>query len=284
VGGRTRYGSRVLFLAPWNGFTLAGTRHRPFQGDPDGLAVTEEEVRDFLGEVCRALPGVQLRREDVSFFHKGFLPMDGTDAASGEVRLAKHYRIHDHAKENGVDGLVTVIGVKYTTARDVAEKTVDVLFRKLGRPAVPSVSRRMRLDGGDLQRFTGFRENVATSGAFGLTPEVLNHLAVLYGTAYPEVLKYIEKDPAFGRTVPGSTLVLAAEIVHAVREEAAVRLSDAVRRRTNLGSGRNPGAESLRFCAGLMAGELGWDPERIDAEIRDTEAAYRTAPGGKSWA
>jgi glycerol-3-phosphate dehydrogenase len=36
--------------------------------------------------------------------------------------------------------LVTVQGVKYTTARGVAEKAVDLVFRRLGRPDAPCLT------------------------------------------------------------------------------------------------------------------------------------------------
>jgi glycerol-3-phosphate dehydrogenase len=36
-----------------------------------------------------------------------------------------------------VAGLVTLQGVKYTTARGVAEKAVDLVFHRLGRPEPP---------------------------------------------------------------------------------------------------------------------------------------------------
>jgi glycerol-3-phosphate dehydrogenase len=280
--GRAHRGSRVLFIAPWGEFTLIGTHHRPYAGDPDGLAVTEDEIGEFLGEAARAYPGTVLDRRDVTFFHKGFLPMDGVNPKTGEVQLAKHYRIHDHARENGVEGLVSVVGVKYTTARDVAQKTVDLLFRKLRKERRKSVSRETPISGGDIQRFGKFQEKVAESAPFGLPRKITDRLTIHYGTDYPNILKCIEKNPELGGTVPGSDKVIAAEIVHAVREEAAVKLADVILRRTGLGAGRNPGAACLAFCAGLMAVELGWDKSRIEREIRETESCYRTVRGKTS--
>jgi glycerol-3-phosphate dehydrogenase len=44
-------------------------------------------------------------------------------------------RVVDHEEEDGIPGLVSMRGVKLTTARAEAEKTVDLVFRRLGRPA-----------------------------------------------------------------------------------------------------------------------------------------------------
>ncbi len=280
--GRVFRGKRVLFFSPWGEFTLIGTYHRPFDGNPGDLAVSEEEIGLFLHEAASAYPGTALQREDVTFFHKGFLPMDGVDSNTGEVRLTKHYRIHDHARENGVEGLVSVIGVKYTTARDVAEKTINVLLGKLKGKFGKSVTCSSALYGGDVHRFEKFQEKVAESAPFGLSRNVTDRLTVHYGTDYPNVLKTIEKNPDLGGTVPGSNSVIAAEIVHAVREEAAVKLADVILRRTDLGAGGHPGAACLEFCAGLMAKELGWDQSRIRREIDETAAVYLPVRGGKS--
>jgi glycerol-3-phosphate dehydrogenase len=267
-------GSRILFIAPWQGVTLAGTFHKPYTGGPEAMAVSEADIETALAEVGRAVPGAAFRREDVSFFHKGFLPMEGVNPKTGEVRLTPHYRIHDHSVENGVEGIVTVVGVKYTTARDVAERTVKLLVKKLGMPVGSSISRNTPLHGGDVRRFVSFSENVTASAPFGLTPAVLNHLLSQYGTDYPAVLKLIEGRPDLGKTLPGSNEVIGGQIVHAVREEAAVHLSDAVRRRTGLGSAKHPGAAALEACGRLMAAELGWDGARLKDEIRDADAAY----------
>jgi len=56
-------------------------------------------------------------------------------AARG-LSLLGHSKVCDHSAD-GVANLVSVVGVKYTTARAVAEQVTDLVFAKLGRPAVP---------------------------------------------------------------------------------------------------------------------------------------------------
>jgi glycerol-3-phosphate dehydrogenase len=50
----------------------------------------------------------------------------------GHVELARHERVIDRN-----DNMITVAGTKYTTARAVAQRVTDAVFKKLGRPAVP---------------------------------------------------------------------------------------------------------------------------------------------------
>jgi glycerol-3-phosphate dehydrogenase len=287
--GRTKFrredgsvyrGKRVLFITPWRRVTLAGTVHKPYTGDPDDMTVTETEIQAFLEEFNGAYPGTVIRREDVSFFHKGFLPMDGVNAKTGEVRLTKHYRLHDHEKEDGVSGLWTVVGVKYTTARDVAKKAVDAVCSKSKIKTGKSVSHKTPLTGGGIERFETFLSEALSQNVTGLTGSAIRHLVYQYGSEYGRILEYAEMHPIWKKTVPGSKdneghAVIAAEIIHAVREEAAVKLTDAVLRRTDLGAAGNPGEACLKTCAALMAKELGWDEKREKSELTETRAVFQ---------
>ena len=267
-------GSRVLFLSPWRHYTLAGTFHRPFEGDPDGLEITEHEIRIALDEVNGACPGAAILRQEVTFAHKGFLPMDGVDPKTGEVRLTKHYHIRDHGHEDGAEGLMSVAGVKYTTARDVAERTVGRILKKLGRRAASS-TRTKPLAGGDIHAFPTYLNHFVKSDPYALSDDVRRHLVCQYGTDHVSVLRLIEEDADRRNRIPGSHEVTEAEVVYAVREEMAQKLSDVLLRRTDLGSGEYPGDAAVERCAGIMAGELGWHPDRIRSEVEEVQSIYR---------
>lgn len=267
-------GSRVLFMAPWRHYTLIGTYHSPYSGDPDALRVTEDEIQTFLDEINNAYPGAPILREEISFFHKGFLPMDGINKSTGEVKLTKHYILYDHSREDGLEGLISVVGVKYTTARYVAQKAVDMVFRKLGKKPAKSMSDKITLIGGDIDRFGDFMAEAISRSQHRLTEEVIRHLVYNYGSEYRRILQYIDEHSILGKTVPGSHEVLTAEIVHSIREEMALKLKDVVFRRTDLGSGSNPGDAALNTCAKMMAKELGWDKTRMKQEIVEVQEAY----------
>jgi glycerol-3-phosphate dehydrogenase len=267
--GSTKNGSRVLFMTPWNGVTMVGTYHLLYPGDPDDLAVRESEVQDFLAEVNRALPDNPVKREEVTFFHKGFLPANGINAKTGEVNLTPHYKLVDHKRE-GLDGLLSVIGVKYTTARGVAEAAVNLACRKLGKSGDGKTSRSTPVFGGGMADLASFVRSAETS-APKLKPETVRRLVSHYGTEWNKVV-----DPASSpKQLPGSE-VFEAEILYAIQNESAVRLVDVVLRRTDLGSYGPPKAEALKACADIMAKELGWKPERVKEEIAAVEAVYKT--------
>jgi glycerol-3-phosphate dehydrogenase len=270
-------GKHVLFMTPWRHVTLVGTYHQPYHGHPDDMKVTEEDIQSFLREVNSAYPGEPIQRKEVSFYYKGFLPMKGIHPRTGEVILTKHYRIHDHQTENGLKGMISVIGVKFTTARDVAEKTLDFIFRKMGKKPPPCITQHTRLIGGEIENFTQFVTEAEERNRHTLPQSVLRHLVYSYGSNYPKILHYGTENSGYFMTLPGSSEVLLAEVIHAVRDEMAVKLSDVILRRTDLGSSAHPGKDSLKACAEIMAKELGWNPSRMKTEIEETEEIYRPA-------
>ncbi len=269
----------VLFMAPWRGCTIIGTFHRPYNDAQVRLQATEEEVELFLREVNSAYPGQPLCMDDVVFVHKGFLPMEGLNPTTGEVQLTKRYRLYDHAREGGPEGLISVVGVKYTTARDVAEKTIDLSLRKLGRPCGPSPSRNTPLQGGDIARFAQFMEEAIRRAPGGLKPAAVRHLVLSYGSEFEQILYYGKENPEALALIPGSEEVVQAEVVHAARAEMACTLADAVLRRTDLGSAGHPGQEAINGCAHLMGKELGWTPSRVQAERAEMARTFAALRG-----
>ncbi|HSD25816.1 MAG TPA: FAD-dependent oxidoreductase [Vicinamibacteria bacterium] len=120
-----RAGGRYLFLVPWEGRTIVGTSYEPAEAPPsDPLA--------FLDECSTTFPWAGIGRGDVAVVHEGLVP--GRGGASG---LNTRPRLHDHEAEDGLPGLVSLQGVKYTTARAVAEQAVDLVARRLGRALPP---------------------------------------------------------------------------------------------------------------------------------------------------
>lgn len=260
-------GSRLFFVAPWRGTSLIGTDYAPYEGDPDEFRITAADVEPFLADFNEAYPAGHLKLEDVTFVHGGLLPMKEASAQTGSVRLTKHFDIRDH-RQDGLEGLLTVIGVKYTTARDVAERAVDRIFESWDKIPPTSTSATTRLTGGEIVRFDDFVQKKVQADPLGIGEAAMRRLATNYGVACEDVLA-----PAVeGRG--GARAALRAEVIYVVRNEMALKLADVILRRTGLGSAGHPGAETLHFAAQVMARELDWTEARILQEIAEVEAAY----------
>jgi glycerol-3-phosphate dehydrogenase len=274
--GRPIRRSRVLFLVPWRGCSLIGTRHIPFDGPPEAYRVTEETIEDFIDEINAAYPGAALARKDVYNVHVGFLPVVDGDAGTDTVRLVRQARLHDHEREQGLAGVITVVGVKYTTARQVAEKAVDLAVAKLGRGGAPCRTQMTPAYGGQIDRFHEFLAGARALRPSDVSDAAIQHVVYSYGSEYSQVLRYIDEEPTWRRTISPGSPVLEAEVIHAVRDEMAQTLGDVVQRRTELGAAGLPGGEALRRCAELMAAELNWDGARVERELAELQGAYAT--------
>jgi glycerol-3-phosphate dehydrogenase len=169
--------------------------------------------------------------------------------------------------------LISVVGVKFTEARYVASKAVDLVFRKLGTPPPPSLTATTRVDGGRIEHLDRFLAQEAQRQSAELTPEVVSGLIYRYGSTYSAVLKYLANDTPFEPPPAGLPRLVEAEILHAVREEMAQKLTDVLFRRTTLGSFEALGEEYLRACAAVMAPELGWDETTLNKEVDEAQAA-----------
>lgn len=256
---------RLLFLMPWRGQTLAGTYYRLHQGAADSMKVTEQDIDILLSDLTHAYPSADITQNDIACVLPGLLPARHAQLVNEEPVLANHFSIIDHARRDATEGLVTVVGVKYTTARDVAERTLRQVMSKLGRKAVISGSDRRALPGGHIPDFlAGLQRAKADSRC---PAAVMEHLFFNYGDETSAVLALGKENPSRLVQVDTTTPVIGAEVVHAVRSEMALTLGDVVFRRTDLGSAGRPSPGALATCAQIMASECGWDSSRCESEI-----------------
>ena len=267
-------GSRLFFITPWHNRSLIGTAHLPYDGDPDSLKVTEGEIQSFLDEINDAYPAACLKRQDVCFAYGGLLPMAWNSNGTGDVQLAKKYCIRDHQKAEGVEGLVSVIGVKFTEARHVAERIVDLVFRKLGRKPPKSLTAVTPLHGGQIEQFDDFLFQGIKRRPEGWSAPAIRHLISNYGSEYLRVLKYLNEDPEPTQTITDVSTLIKAEVLHGIREEMAQKLTDVIFRRTELGSAGYPGDTCLKTCAAIMSKALGWDKARTQKEVEKVQAVF----------
>ena len=255
--------SRMLFVAPWRKTSIVGTYYSTCDRNPQSWPITESEIDKFLAQINSAYPSAQLTRADIAFVHQGVLPRKGINP-QGEPTLNKHYRITNHAKA-GLNGLFSVTGVKYTTARDVAQKTLDLVLQTWQKKASASISATTPVYGGDISDWAGFLQEAQQKTGF--PSEIITSLVFNYGSAYPDVLSYLDIDDPKDK-IDLEKAILKAQILYAIEQEMAQNLSDILLRRTELASAGSLTKEVLTFCTEVMGKQLGWNSDRIKAELQ----------------
>lgn len=260
---------RFLFAAPWGHVSIIGTSHDPHDGGPD-LRVTRAQADALLAEARQAFPGAALTDEDIRLVHRGLLPMVSAD--NGHVKLLRESVVVRH-RAQGIAGLVSIFGVRYTTARQTAEDAVDAVFGELGYPLPPPCRTHLiPVEGGDVPDLNALVQR--TSAAVpGLPESVARRLVVAYGTRAQDVAT--TSGPAvLAWPLSDACEITGAEILYAVRSEGAVTLADAVVRRTGAGSAGHPGMDALSRAGTIMGDELGWTDARRHEEIGAVDAFY----------
>jgi glycerol-3-phosphate dehydrogenase len=264
---------RYLFMIPWRDVSLLGTSHDAHAGTADQLKVSRWDLEAFLKDGREAFPMANLTAADVRLVHRGLLPTISGDGT--HVRLLRESRVVDHS-QHGVPGLVSVFGVRYTTARQTAQEAVDAVFRVLGHQTPPACrTAETPLQGGSINRMDTFLRAVAQRDVNGVAPETLKRIATTYGTGYDHVLQTMRDVPQLGLPLGRECGVLGAEILYAARHEMAVRLTDALIRRTEAGAAGHPGSDAVEHAAAIMARALDWDERRMRNEIAEVDAFYR---------
>ena len=138
--------SRLFFITPWQDVSVIGTTHFPYEGDPDDYEVTEDEIDEFLAEINESYPSANLTKDKVLYVYGGLTPAE-PETVRGEVGRSKRAEVIDHGLTGDNDGLVSVVGVKFTTSRLVAERVVSLLQKKLGFKPSPGRARKVQLPG-----------------------------------------------------------------------------------------------------------------------------------------
>jgi glycerol-3-phosphate dehydrogenase len=264
---------RYLFMVPWRDVSMLGTSHDAHEGPADALKVSRWDLEAFLKDAREAFPHANLTAADVRMIHRGLLPMISGEGS--HVRLMKESQVVDHSK-HGLPGLVSVFGVRYTTARHTAQRAVDAVFHALGHETPPPCrTAETPLQGGSINRMDSFLKAVSQRDVDGIPTDTLKRIATTYGTGYDRVLQMARDVPSLARPLGRVCDVIGAEILYAARREMALKLSDALIRRTEAGAAGHPGSDAVERAAAIMARAHDWDEWRMRNEIAEVESFFR---------
>ncbi len=266
--------TRHLFLVPWRQFSLVGVWHKVTDAPADTVSLPRAELEQFIEEVNGAYPGLDLTPSHIRMANYGLVPFGENAPDAVDLSYGKRSPLIDHAREESIDGLVTLIGVRYTMARGDAANALDLVERKLGRTPRRPPTHREPLHGGTIPDFESLVTRIR-SDARNLPPAAARALAHNHGTAYTDVLRHAAARPELDSTLAG-TDVPAAAVVSAIHDEAAVTLEDIVFRRTDLGTAGHPGADALQQCARIAGETFGWNDARVRDELAQVEQRFPT--------
>ena len=261
---------RMIFVIPWRQFSMVGTTDTDFDGDPDRLWATREEVEYLLGAVRPALPDPRVTLDQVVYTYAGVRPLAFEEGSSAS-RVSRDHKV---VVEGDGGRFLSITGTKLTCFRSLAEEVGDRVMRALGR-RVPSRTAELTLEGLDdeagkieARTWMDVSEEMA---ATGLSREPLEILVETYGRGFARVLTLLRKLPDGAERLCPRNPEIVAQLHHAVREEMAVSLQDFLLRRTGIGQSPCLGLDCFESVGRRMGELAAWSPRRLQAELE----AYR---------
>lgn len=265
---------RPFFIIPWNQQYLIGTTDIRYDGDPADVVAEPEELEYLLDETNRVFPAANLSRADIHFAYSGVRPLPKRDKGPESAITRKHI-IFKHKKS--AKGLVSIIGGKLTTYRNLAEQAVDVAIASAGLVAKPCKTRSLPLPGATNIDVVGEQ----LTRLDNLSPKCIERLLSIYGSRAIEILgssasttpvKYLDDDKT----------VLAEEVAFVIKNEMAVCLTDIVHRRLMVGLQADQGVTMANEIASIAASVAGWDKAERDRQLkglRDYNARFKAQAG-----
>ncbi len=258
---------RLVLVIPWMGRYMIGTTDIRFDGEPDEARCDIGEAEYLLTEVNSLIPEAGLSLDDVLYTFSGVRPLPYVPDKA-ESSVARSHSLHDHAAD-GLAGLITVIGGKLTTYRQLAEDAVDDALRRLGRVPQPCPTRDRPLPGGTLLDLGALRTRLLNEGA---PLKTADRLLSFYGSRAGDVWQLTHELGELAKPLDERTGLVAAEVVFSVEAELARTLTDVMARRTLLAFEPDHGLAVVDDIAAVLARRLDWDEARTETEL----AGYRS--------
>ncbi len=253
---------RLVLVIPWMGRYMIGTTDIRLDGDPSSARCDIGEVDYLLGEVNTLVPEAGLTLDDVLYTFSGVRPLP-YEPDKPESKVSRSHSLYDHAP-HGLTGLITVVGGKLTTYRQLAQDAVDLVYKQLGRTA-PACSTKERVLPG------GHGGTASAPAQASLADRRQGRLSRFYGSRAGQV-RALAETPGLAAVIHEPSGLIAAELIFAVEHDLAVTLTDVLARRVLLAFEPGHGLESVDEAVRILGDHLGWDDDRRAVEVE----GYRT--------
>jgi len=235
---------RLTFAIPWDDLVIVGTTEIEYYESPDEVKITKEEVDYLLEVVNRYFPSVELGYEDVITTYSGIRPLIDERGLSA-TDVSREHRV---VEENGV---ITIAGGKLTTYRVMAKDVVDRITE------AECLTDSIQL------------KELCTDFPMDVDDDIREYMIQVYSKDEIEnIARLVRENPQLKERILPDHPHIWVEINFAVENEFAVRLSDVIIRRLGLYFKESNG-EVAKQIAEHMGKLLGWDSQRIEAEVED---------------
>lgn len=219
---------RVFFVIPWRGMSLIGTTDTDYDGDPSAVSVETADIDYLIRETNAVLSGLDLKKERVIASFAGIRPLVA-DEKKDPWAVSRSHKIHTDS-----NGLITIIGGKFTTYRAIAQEAVDHLdglFREKQLQLCHTAIYPLGCADGSWRspELQSLMQELLRSGV--LHPAQGSRLVQRYGKGALKIFEWIREDPSSAQLLCQHHPFIRAELRYATEEEMAMTRDDILSRR-----------------------------------------------------
>jgi glycerol-3-phosphate dehydrogenase len=251
-------------LIPWRNHSLIGTTDKEYTGNPDDYKVSKESIQGLINDLNENYGCEKIEYDDIIFAYGGLRPLVD-DQTEGSYESSRKYEIYDNAK-NGLNGLITIEGGKYTTSRKLACQAMRKVEKKLNRRLGKSVTNKQYLEGSNIKDMSKFLTNLKSKYP-DFSTETVEYVGKHYGEHCHEVFALAKGSTNLDEVVTKDGEILA-EVAHAIQHEMAKSLTDIFFRRTGIGTLGYPGDEVFNKVTNIAQEMLNWDENKTQMEVK----------------
>lgn len=276
---------RMIFAIPWWGHTYIGTTDTAYEGDPDHIHATAEDVEYLVEATNTVFTRSPIRTEDITSTWAGVRPLVYEKGKT----LGELSRKDEVFKSPG--GLITITGGKLTGYRKMAERVVQLIIDDLKenpnkpRPVLheEALTDLSNISGSEFRSEEEFKKLklycLSLRHHLEVDEDTMEKLFHRYGTNTEKVVALAE---TFASEVADPYLrIELGSLLYGIRQEMVCSLSDhLVRRTSQLYFGRNQILKYLEPLADLLASELDLTESQIHA---DKETFLKEYEAVMSW-
>lgn len=240
---------RVLFTIPWHNKVLVGTTDTLIESPSEEPRALDDEI-DFILKTAANYLSEAPQRKDVLSVFAGLRPLAAPEDKSKSTKeISRGHKINI-----SLSGLITIIGGKWTTYRQMGEDVIDKAILLAGLPERKCITENLPIH--------GYRKNMD-----------FKNPQYVYGSDLPKLEEIARVRPELKKPLHHKLPYLKTEVVWAVKSEMARTVEDVLARRTRaLFLDAKTSLEMATEVARLMADELGKDGDWIASQISNYES------------
>ncbi|MGE8721606.1 FAD-dependent oxidoreductase [Leptospira terpstrae] len=255
-------------FAPWRGHSMIGPTEKSYFGNVEDWKLTRESILEFIDYINETSHiKEKLSIADVIFAYGGLRPL--IESSDDTYSASRRSEFYDHARD-GVEGLITAAGGKYTTSRNFAESIFKRIKKKLTKKTTGNLSAKQYLYASQIPNVEIFIQGAIKQNK-DFSEKTIDYLVRHYGLQYEIILELAKKTKTLSAVLNPDGEILA-EVVYVIRYEMAKSLSDIFLRRTGLGTLGILSDEIMKTIIDVAAEEWKWSEE---TKRKETEAIYK---------